>query len=69
MFHKIRHLINKIMNASPEDKFNQYTKDLIRIGQGKTSLSQLVYDMIKNKESYIGYVIDHTPGSCCQRVR
>ena len=23
--------------------------------------------MIKTKNSYIAYVIDHTPGSCCQR--
>ena len=54
------------MNASSEDKFNQYTKYLLQIGQGKHSLFQLVNDMIKNKESYVGYVIDHTTGSCCQ---
>ena len=55
------------MNASSEDKFNQYTKDLLRTGQGKASLIQLVNDITKNKESYVGYVIDHTPASCCQR--
>ena len=55
------------MYASSEDKFNQYTKDLLRIGQGKASLIQLVNDMNKNKESYARYVIDHTPGPCCQR--
>ena len=23
--------------------------------------------MIKTQDSYVAYVIDHTPGSCCQR--
>ena len=38
IFHKTSHLINKIMNASSDDKFNQYKKDLLWIGQGKPSL-------------------------------
>ena len=46
---------------------NQYTKDLLTKGKGKPKLIQLVYDMLKNKESYVGHIIDHTPGSCCQR--
>ena len=67
IFHKISHLINKIMSTSSEDQFNQYTKDVLRIGQDKPSLIQLVNNIIRNKESYVGYAIDHTPGSCCQR--
>ena len=52
------------MNASSEDRFNQYTKDLLMSGQGKPSLIQIVNDMIKTKESYVKYVIDHTPDLC-----
>ena len=37
------------------------------MGKGKPKLIQLVNDMIKHKESYVGYIIGHTPGSCCQR--
>ena len=37
------------------------------MGKGKSKLIQLVNDMIKNKESYVRYIIDHTHSSCCQR--
>ena len=67
IYHEISHLINKIMNASSEDKFNQYTKNLLTMEKGKPKLIQLVNDMIKNIESYVGHIIDHTPGFCCQR--
>ena len=40
IFHEISHLINKIMKASSEDKCNQYTKDLLRIGQDKPLLAE-----------------------------
>ena len=46
IFHEISHLIYKIMNVFSEDKFNQYTKDFLTIGQGEPSLIQLVNDMI-----------------------
>ena len=42
IYHEISQLINKIMNASFEDKFNQYTKDLLTMGKGKPKLIQLV---------------------------
>ena len=67
IYHEVSHVINRIMNASSEEKFNQYTNDLITIGKGKPKLIQLVNDMKKNMVSYVGYIIDHTPGSCCQR--
>ena len=67
IFHEISHLINKTTNASWEDQFYQYIKDLLRIGPGTPSLIQLIKCMIKNKDLYVGYVIDHTPGSCYQR--
>ena len=38
--HEISHLINTITNASSEDKFNQYTKDLLTMGKGKPKLIQ-----------------------------
>ena len=60
ILHEISHLINKIMKVSLEDNFNQCKKDLLRTGQAKPSMIQLVNDMMKNKEYYVGYVIDHT---------
>ena len=48
IYNKMSHLINMIMNASSEEKFNQYTKNLLTMGKGK--LIQLVNDMIKNEE-------------------
>ena len=54
------------MNASG-DQFNQYTKDLIMIGQGKPSLIQFVHNLVNTKDLYDGWSMDHTNGSCFQK--
>ena len=40
---------------------------MLKYSEGKFSLMQLGNDMIKTKDSYVAYAIDHTPDSCCQR--
>ena len=47
--------------------FHTYTKELLKFSKEKLSLIQLVNEMIKTQDSYVSYVIDHTPGSCRQR--
>ena len=59
-------LINR-MNSSNKEIFDKYMKELPKYSEGKLSLIQLVNKMKKTKDSYVAYVIDHTPGSCCQR--
>ena len=55
------------MNAISKKIFDKYTKELLKYLDGKPSLIQLVNEMIKRKDSYVSYVIDHTLGSCCQK--
>ena len=56
-----------MMNSSSKEIFDKYTKELLKYSEGKPSLIQLVNEMMKTKDSYVAYGIDHTPGSCCQR--
>ena len=66
-FSEVSLLINRMKNASSKEIFDKYTKDLLKYSEGKLSLIQLVNEMIKTKDFYVIYFIDHTPGSCCQR--
>ena len=66
-FSEVSLLINRMMNASSKEVFDKFIKDILKYSEGKPSLIQLVNEMIKTKDSYTAYVIDHTPGSCCQR--
>ena len=56
-----------MINASCKEAFDEYTKELVKCSEGKPSLIKLVNEMIKTKDSYVAYIIDHTPESCCQR--
>ena len=55
------------MNFISEEIFDKLKKELLKYSERKPSLIQLVNEMIKTKDSYIAYIIDHTPESCCQR--
>ena len=56
-----------MMNASSKVAFDKYTKDLLQYSEGKLSIIQLVNEIVKTKDSYVAYVIDHTLGSFWQR--
>ena len=66
-FSEVSLLINRMMNASRKEVFDKYTKELLKYSEGKPLLIQLVHEMIKTKDCYVVYFIDHTPVSCCQR--
>ena len=42
IYHEVSHVINRIMNASSEEKFNQYINDLITIGKSKPKLANSI---------------------------
>ena len=54
-----------MMNASSKYVWDKHTKELLKYSEGKPSLLKLVNKMIRTMYSYIAYIIDHTPGSCC----
>ena len=66
-FSEVSLLINRMMNTSSQEIFDKYMTELLKYSEGKTSLFQLVNEMIETKDSFVAYTIDHTPGSCCQR--
>ena len=66
-FSEVSLLINRMMNASSKEVFDKYTKELLKYSEGKLSLIKLVNEVTTTKDSYLVYVIDNTPGSCCRR--
>ena len=59
--------MNRMINSSSKEIFEKYTKEVLKYSEGKPSLIQLVNERIKTKDTYVAYVINHTPLSCCQR--
>ena len=47
------------MNSSSKEIFDKYTKELLKYSEGKPSLIQSVHEMIKTKDFYVAYAIDH----------
>ena len=59
--------INKILNAKNEENYNLYMQLALSNAPIQPKLIEVLNVIYKRKESFASYVIDSTPGSCCQR--